>query len=51
MIELEDIKEIKENQRGYSVNVPNPKSSNSIERIGTNKIIKDGDNNKFIFKH
>lgn len=50
-IELEDIKEIKENQRGYSVNVPNPKSSNSIERIGTNKIIKDGDNNKFIFKH
>ena len=32
-IVLEDIKEIKEGQRGYSVNVPHPKSNNGIERI------------------
>ena len=49
-IALEDIKEIKEGQRGYSVNVPQPKSTNTIERIGSNKLIKDGDNNKFFFK-
>jgi hypothetical protein len=48
-IELEEIKEVKEN-RGYSVNVPLPKSSNTIERIGSNKIVKDGDNNKVFFK-
>lgn len=49
-IALADIKEIKEGQRGYSVNVPQPKPNNNIERIGTNKIIKDGNNNKFFFK-
>ena len=49
-IALEDIKEIKENQRGYSVNVPLPKLNNTIERIGSNKVIKDGNNNKFFFK-
>lgn len=49
-IALEDIKEIKEGQRGYSVNVPQPKSNNNIERIGSNKIIKDGNNGKFFFK-
>ena len=48
-IELENIKEIKEN-RGYSVPVPPAKSSNTIERIGTNKVVKNGDNNKFFFK-
>jgi hypothetical protein len=47
-IEVEDIREIKEG-RGYSVPVPTPKS-NTKERIGSNKIIKDGDNNKFFFK-
>lgn len=46
-IEVEDIKEIKEN-RGYSV--PIPKNTNTIERIGSNKHIKDGDNNRFFFK-
>lgn len=46
-LKLEDIKEIK---RGFSVNVPNPKSNNSIQRIGSNKIVKDGDNNKVFFK-
>ena len=48
-INVEDIKEIKEN-RGYSVPVPQTNSSNTIERIGSNKHIKDGDNNKFFFK-
>jgi hypothetical protein len=48
-ITLEDIKEIKEN-RGYSVPVPQGKGNNTIERIGSNKHIKDGDNNKFFFK-
>lgn len=49
-IALEDIKEIKEGQRGYSVNVPQPKLNNTIERIGSNKVIKDGNNNKFFFR-
>jgi len=49
-IALADIKEIKEGQRGYSVNVPQPKLNNTIERIGSNKVIKDGNNNKFFFK-
>ena len=49
-IALADIKEIKEGQRGYSVNVPQPKTNNTIERIGSNKLIKDGNNNKFFFK-
>ena len=49
-IALEDIKEIKEGNRGYSVAVPHPKKNNTIERIGSNKVIKDGDNNKFFFK-
>ena len=48
-IEVEDIKEVKEN-RGYSVPIPQQKGSNTIERIGSNKHIKDGDNNKFFFK-
>ena len=46
-LKLEDIKEIK---RGFSVNVPNPKSSNNIQRIGSNKIVKDGENKKIFFK-
>jgi hypothetical protein len=49
-IELEDIKEIKEGNRGFSVKVPEPKSNNMVERIGSNKIVKDGDNNKVIFR-
>ena len=49
-ITLEDIKEIKEGNRGYSVPVPQPKGSNTIERIGSNKVVKDGNNNKFFFK-
>jgi hypothetical protein len=33
-ITLEDIKEIKERNRGFSVNIPEPKSNNMIQRIG-----------------
>lgn len=47
-IQVEDIREVK--NRGYSVNVPHPKGNNSIERIGSNKIVKNGDNNKVFFK-
>ena len=47
-IEVEDIKEIKEGNRGYSVPVPQPK--NTVERIGSNKITKNGDNNTVFFK-
>ena len=41
-----DIKEIKEGQRGYSVNVPQPKSNNGIQRISDDKSNKSG----FFFK-
>lgn len=47
-IQVEDIREVK--NRGYSVNVPHPKDNNSIERIGSNKIVRNGDNNKVFFK-
>jgi len=47
-IELEEIKEVKD--RGYSVNVPKPKNNNVIQRIGSNKLVKNGDNNKVYFK-
>lgn len=49
-IEVEEIKEKKEGSRGFSVEIPNPKSTNTIERIGSNKIVKNGDNNKVFFK-
>jgi uncharacterized protein YoxC len=32
-ITLEDIKEIKERNRGFSVNIPEPKRNNMIQRI------------------
>lgn len=48
-VNLEDIREIKEG-RGFSVDVPKPKTSNTIERIGSNKIIKNGDDNKIFYK-
>lgn len=48
-LQLEDIKEKKEN-RGFSVNIPDGKNTNLIERIGTNKMVKNGDNNKVYFK-
>lgn len=47
-VELEDIKEIK--NRGFSVEVPNPKNNNFVERIGANKVVKNGDNNKVYYR-
>ena len=47
-IQVEDIREVK--NRGYSVNVPLPRDNNSIQRIGSNKIVRNGDNNKVFFK-
>ena len=46
-ITVEDIKEVKD--RGFSIDIPKPKS-NTIQRIGSQKIVKDGDNNKVFFK-
>jgi len=49
-IELNDIKEIKEKtNRGFSVNIPAP-VTNTIQRIGSNKVIKDNDNSRVFFK-
>jgi len=49
-IELNDIKEIKEKtNRGFSVNIPQP-VTNTIQRIGSNKVIKDNDNSRVFFK-
>ena len=48
-LQLEDIKEKKEG-RGFSVNIPDAKNTNVIERIGANKVVKNGDNNKVYFK-
>jgi hypothetical protein len=46
-IRLEDIKEIK--NRGFSVNVPKP-NTNVVERIGSNKFLKNHDNNTVYYK-
>lgn len=46
-IRLEDIKEIK--TRGYSVDVPQPKS-NTVERIGSNKFVKNNNNDTVYFR-
>jgi hypothetical protein len=48
-IAVEDIKEIKEN-RGYSTPIPQPKGNNTIQRIGANKVTKNGDNNTVFFR-
>jgi hypothetical protein len=49
-VELENIKEIKEKtNRGFSRNIPNP-SSNTVQRIGSNKIFKDNNSENVIFK-
>ena len=48
-IEVENIKEIREN-RGYSTPIPEAKGSNTIQRIGTNKVTKNGDNNTVFFR-
>ena len=46
-VNVEDIREVK--NRGYSVDVSKPKTNNTIERVGSNKIVKNGDNNNVFF--
>lgn len=46
-IRREDIKEIR--NRGFSVNIPQP-NTNIVERIGSNKVIKNNDNNTVYYK-
>lgn len=46
-IKREDIKEIR--NRGFSVTVPQP-NTNIVERIGSNKVIKNNDNNTVYYK-
>jgi len=49
-VALEDIKEIKEeHKRNFSVNIPN--RTNSIERIGVNKVRESGQQEKIIYKN
>lgn len=49
-IEREDIREIKEKtNRGFSVNIPDVPQT-TIQRIGSNKLIKDNDNSIVFFK-
>ena len=46
-IQLEDIKEVKQNKRNFSVDVPEP--SDKIKKVGKNKYIKN-DDGKIVFK-
>lgn len=48
-IELKDIKEIKETNRGFSVDIPDSKDA-TIKRIGANKFLKEDDKRKVFFK-
>ena len=49
-VELQDIKEIKEStNRGFSQPIPKP-STNLIQRIGTNKFVKDNDEGRVFFR-
>ncbi len=47
-IRVEDLPE--KNNRGFSVNIPDGKKNNIVERIGTNKEIRDNDINTVFFK-
>jgi hypothetical protein len=52
-ITREDIKEIKEEERGFSVTIPTRKKDNtrnSIDRIGSNKEVRDGKTDTVYFK-
>jgi hypothetical protein len=49
-IKLEDIKEIKLTNRGFSKDIPLPNSNNSIQRIGNNKYVKNNENDKLYYK-
>ena len=47
-ITLDDLPE--RNNRGFSVDIPERKSNNMVERIGSNKEVRDGDSSKVFFK-
>jgi len=47
-ITVEDLPE--RNNRGFSVNIPDRKSNNSVERIGSNKEVRDNEPGKVFFK-
>lgn len=47
-IERSDIREVKERERGFSVKIPDAK--NTVQRIGTQKVIRNDDRNNIIFK-
>lgn len=47
-ITIEDLPE--RNNRGFSVNIPDRKSNNSVERIGSNKEVRENDPGKVFFK-
>ena len=52
-ISREEIKEIKDGERGFSVTIPTRKKDNtrsSIDRIGSNKEVRDGKNDIIYFK-
>ena len=50
-ITLDEIKEVKERERGFSVTIPSRKNkSNTVSRIGSNKEVRDSDNNTIYFK-
>lgn len=50
-IRREDIKEIREKERGFSVPVPSRnKKTNTVDRIGSNKEIRDGKADRVYFK-
>jgi flagellar biosynthesis chaperone FliJ len=48
-VKLEDIKEIKAQNRGFSKEIP-PPSHNTIQRIGSNKYTKNSEGDKVYFK-
>lgn len=48
-VELEDIKEIKDSNRGFSLPIPQP-SRNTIQRIGSNKFLKNEESKTVYFK-
>ncbi len=49
-IAREDIKEIKESERGFSVSIPVRNKKNDVERIGANKEVRNGKSDKVYFK-
>ena len=50
-VTIDDIKEKKEERdRGFSVRVPDRKKSNTVDRIGSNKEIRNGDSGTVYFK-